>query len=403
MVSTPQPARAKVVHRRDRFNRAQHARRPQTSRAVASGLVATIGVALLFRATTLDIDLQALAYDPHTSGWPYAKRIPWSLLHDLGTLPGLALALASIALITASFLYPTYVRWRFQALYVVTLTALGPGLITNLFGKVFAGRPRPKEIVEFGGSLPFLEPFELGTPGKGFSFLCGHCSMGFLFVAFFFLLKGRNRWLALAAAVTYGLLLGVARVAGGAHFPSDVALTGTLTFTLAAAIAPLAHIMPRETWERRVKLAVAAVVVAFFLLALFSLSAPINRERVHTWTDVPLRAATHETMLSWNDATSLMIDVERGDVHVRIAPQHHAVRIISTVEGFGFPGSDGRAQTERTGGSIVYRHRLTGFLWEARVRFDVTVASGIPPEVIHVKSGDGKVIRGGPAGWKPAL
>ncbi|HEX2122201.1 MAG TPA: phosphatase PAP2 family protein, partial [Thermoanaerobaculia bacterium] len=285
--------------------------------AVTAGIAATIAVTLLFRATSLDVELQSLAYDPATSGWPHAARFPWKQLHDFGTIPGLLLALGAIAVIAAGFLRPRFARWRFPALYIVVLTALGPGVITNLFGKILAGRPRPEEVVEFGGTLRFLEPFEPGTPGKGFSFLCGHCSMGYLFVAFFFLLRGRARWLALAASSAYGLLLGAARVADGAHFPSDVTLAGTITFTLAAALAPLARMqVSREAWERRGKLAVAAGAAAIALLVFFSFSTPVNRERVHTWIGAPRRAATHETLLPWDRARTLIVDVERGDVRV---------------------------------------------------------------------------------------
>lgn len=350
-------------------------------RATLAGIVATAAVAVLFRATSLDIDLQALAYDPRTSGWPYAQRFPWKQLHDFGTIPGLLLALGSIVVIALGFLRPRWLRWRFPALSIVALTALGPGVVTNLFGKILAGRPRPEEVVEFGGTARFLEPFEFGTPGRGFSFLCGHCSMGYLFVAFFFLLGGRMRWLALAASSVYGLLLGAARVADGAHFPSDITLAGTITFTLAAAISPLARVQP-TTWERRGKLAVAAAGAAVLLLMFFSFSTPIHRERVHTWTDVSRRAATHETLLPWRGARAVTIDVEKGDVQVRRVRQHDPVTIVSVVKGFGFPGSDGRTETARNGATIVYRHRLTGFLWEAHVRFEVTVSPDIRVQVI---------------------
>ncbi len=361
--------------------------------AVTAGIVTTAAIAILFRATSLDIDLQAQAFDRTTSGWPYAQRFPWKQLHDYGTVPGLLLTLASIAILAAGFLSPRHARWRFPALYLVTLTALGPGVITNLFGKILAGRPRPEEIVQFGGSLQFLHPFEFGTPGKGFSFLCGHCSMGYLFVAFFFLMRGPTRWIALVASSVYGLLLGITRVVDGAHFPSDVTLAGAVTFTLAAAASPLARMqVSREAWRRRGRLAMVSVFAAIALLVFFSFSTPIHRERVHTWADASRRAATHETVLPWNGASAVEVDVEKGDIHVHVASQRDRVTIRSQVKGFGFPGSDGRTEVARDGSSIVYRHRLTGFLWEAHVRFDVTIAAGTVVRV-ETKTGDGTVDR----------
>lgn len=363
----------------------------------AAGILMTILVTLLFRRTTLDIDLQTLAYDAASSSWPYAQRFPWSFLHDFGTLPGLLLALGAIGVFTASFVNRRWLSWRFPALYIFALTALGPGLVTNIFGKVLAGRPRPEEIAEFGGTMPFLRPFELGTPGKGFSFLCGHCSMGFLFLVFFFLSERRAiRWLALVLSSVFGLLLGVARVVDGAHFPSDILLDGTLMFTLAAATAPIANIrVDPAAWRRRAKAIVVGAVATAALIVMFLFSMPINRERIYTWMDDPgRRPATRETLLPWSDPAApseLHIDVERGDVHVTSAAQRERVTIISLVTGYGFPGAGGEGEVQRDGDSVTYEHRLAGPYWEARPSFQVIIASDIELERVIVHTGAGGI------------
>src|SRR5688572_27405544 len=95
------------------------------------GLVATTIVTWIFRSTTLDIDLQALFFgDAVARSWPHADRPHWKLLHDFGTIPGLLFALCAVAAATASFINPRFLLWRYPALYVVVLTALGPGLVT---------------------------------------------------------------------------------------------------------------------------------------------------------------------------------------------------------------------------------------------------------------------------------
>ena len=345
--------------------------RPETLIATAAGLAVTAIVAIVFRFTTLDIDLQALAYEPG-AGWPHAHRFPWKFLHDFGTLPGLMLALAAIIGITASFLSPRFARWRFPAFYVFVLTALGPGLLTNIFGKILAGRPRPEEVAEFGGAMQFLHPFEFGTPGRGFSFLCGHCSMGYLFVAFFFLARDpRLRWLALVGGSAFGLLLGIARVAAGAHFPSDIVLAGTLTFTLAALLSPIARMQP-DAWRRRKALAASAIGAAIVLLIAFSFSTPINRERTHTF-DAP---------------REIVIDVDRGDVEVvMVDTPRQPLSITSVVKGFGFPGSDGDVDVAGS----VYGHRLDGFLWEAHVKIRVAIPRDSTLQRIRIATADGSV------------
>lgn len=345
----------------------------------AIGLMATMVVTWIFRHTTLDIDLQALFFGDAAQFWPHAGRAPWKLLHDFGTIPGLLFALGAVAVATASFVDPRFLRWRYPALYVVVLTALGPGLVTNILGKILAGRPRPEEIAQFGGSLAFLRPFDLGNPGRGFSFLCGHCSMGFLFLALFFMPGVRRRWTALLATITYGLLLGVARVADGAHFPSDVLLEGTIMFTLAAALSPLSWRAAASPDRRRrlSSMSVAAgAIAATILIAAFLVSLPINKERTTTWIDKASRgAATRETLLPWSEPSVFFFDAERGDIEIRFEQRREAMTIHSVVKGFGFPGAGGTTSVTRDGDAIAYQHRLEGLLWEARPTFDVVIDS----------------------------
>ena len=98
------------------------------------------------------------------------------------------------------------------------------------------GRPRPYEIIPFGGEFPFLEPFRIGYPGRCASFVSGHAAMGFFLMTLYFVLKGRKRWAALGGGVLYGLLMGTARILQGDHFLSDVLLCGGMIFSVAAAL-----------------------------------------------------------------------------------------------------------------------------------------------------------------------
>ncbi len=371
---------------------------PKVWRPLLAGLAATVVVVAIFRFTTADVDMQAIAFSPFEPHWLYAQKQPWKLLHDVGTLPGLLLSIGAVAVAAASFVDLRLLRWRYPALYVLALTALGPGLITNVGGKILAGRPRPNEVIPFGGTIPFLRPFDFGTPGKGFSFLCGHCSMAFLFLAFFFLLRGWKRWAALAFGAAFGVLLGIGRVAQGAHSPSDILLDGTIMFTLAAALSPLARIAPNPvvTTSRRT-VVVTATVFTIVLIVVFLFSTPIHKDRTRTWLDgVTRRPATYETLHRWRapDAPDeVWIDVDRGDVTVRVVDQPEPLTIRSLVTGYGFPGADGKTTVRRDRGSLRYVHRLEFGQWEAHATFDVRVRPGAARRIV-VTTRSGRVRRG---------
>lgn len=363
--------------------------------SVSAGVVATVAVAVVFRLTDADIALQSIAFSPVEPHWPYATRQPWQLLHDFGTLPGLILSVVAIAAATSSFLDTRFLRWRYPALYILAFCALGPGLITNIFGKILAGRPRPNEVIPFGGTIPFLYPFDLGTPGKGFSFLCGHCSMGFLFFALFFLLRGPKRWISFVFATIFGMVLGIGRIVQAAHFPSDVLLGGTLMFALAAALEPLARVHPAPVSVSRRRIVVIATAVTLATVTLFMFSTPIHKERTRTWIDsAPRKAATHESVHLWRAPTapkSISIVVDRGDVNVSFPDQPEPLVIRSLVTGYGLPGADGKTHVTRDGDSLRYEHRLERGHWEIHATFDVRMRRDAMSGRVVVTSGRGRV------------
>lgn len=132
----------------------------------------------------------------------------------------------TFAIIAAFFLL--FRNWRKPALLVVLTMIVGSGFITHAVFKDHWGRPRPKQVDQFGGTQefrPFWKPnlFKQTEPSK--SFPCGHCSVGFLFFTVALLgERYRSRplfWLGLALAITLGGLLSYARMAQGGHFFSD--------------------------------------------------------------------------------------------------------------------------------------------------------------------------------------
>jgi lipid A 4'-phosphatase len=107
-----------------------------------------------------------------------------------------------------------------KLLFLLCLLALVPGLLVNQVLKENWGRARPVDVVELGGHAPFTPPFVYVGHGGG-SFSSGHVAAACYLVAVGRTLFGaRSRW-SLAMAL-YAAMVGLARIAAGGHFFSDV-------------------------------------------------------------------------------------------------------------------------------------------------------------------------------------
>jgi lipid A 4'-phosphatase len=112
---------------------------------------------------------------------------------------------------------------RKHLVFLLLAFALGPGLVVNWGLKNHYGRARPAQVTQFGGSKRFTRAFEISDQDRSNgSFVCGHASVGFFFLTPGLLFSGRRRNLTFLGAGLYGVLVGWARMAQGAHFLSDV-------------------------------------------------------------------------------------------------------------------------------------------------------------------------------------
>lgn len=116
------------------------------------------------------------------------------------------------------------------AVYLLVSLAIGPGLLVNSVLKDHWGRARPSQVTEFGGTQHFTPAILPADQCKhNCSFPAGHPAIGFYLVSFAFLIGDpRRRRVAELAAVAAGSLIGVARIAQGGHFLSDVIFSGLL-------------------------------------------------------------------------------------------------------------------------------------------------------------------------------
>jgi lipid A 4'-phosphatase len=195
--------------------------------AVAAGL-------LFWAFPGIDLWASGLFWRPG-EGFFLRDLPPFKLVHE-----GMPYLTAAIALALIGFAFWAWRRRRSQriALYLMLSLIAGPGLVVNTGLKDNWGRARPSQVVEFGGTQRFTPaPLVADECGRNCSFVAGDPAMGFWFLSLAFLLPPRRRYLAAAGAVVLGAFFGLARIAQGGHFLSDVVFCGIAV----AATAWLLH------------------------------------------------------------------------------------------------------------------------------------------------------------------
>lgn len=157
-------------------------------------------------------------------GWPVGERFPWKLLYRIDRIPALILAFGWLVIIVLGYRNSALRQWRRAGVFLVLLLILGPGLLVNSVLKEHWGRPRPREIVQFGGEKQFLHPWQPGVSGKGRSFPSGHSSAAFYLLTPWFIYRRRKPMTAycwLWGGISFGVLMSIARIAQGGHFITD--------------------------------------------------------------------------------------------------------------------------------------------------------------------------------------
>jgi len=208
-------------------------------------LLGLLSVSLAVRLTGLDLTASRWFYSP-LDGWRLNDHSLVQLLYQYGTWPAF--------IVTGLLLVSSLLAWWFPALrrywnttgYLILLLVIGPGLVVNAGFKDHFGRPRPREIVEFGGDQTFLPVGTPGTSGEGKSFPSGHAAMGFFWLGLYLLYRRRCRRLALAwllIGLSHGALMSFGRVVQGGHFVSDVLWSAGFVYLTAWA---LLFVLPPE-------------------------------------------------------------------------------------------------------------------------------------------------------------
>jgi lipid A 4'-phosphatase len=196
-------------------------------------------LALSLLLPQIDLAMSALFYTS-AHGFLLKNWAPVALLYN--SIPWLAWGIFGVVSFGSCWLL-LFERplWRLdrKALCFIALSmVLAPGFIVNTVLKDHWGRARPNQIAAFGGTQEFSPaPLPARQCSRNCSFPSGHAALGFSLVAFAFLLPhGTSRRCAVAAALGFGALIGLARIAQGAHFLSDVVCAGLLVYGTVAAL-----------------------------------------------------------------------------------------------------------------------------------------------------------------------
>jgi lipid A 4'-phosphatase len=198
----------------------------------ASLLVMSIVAALLFGFTRLDIAAARWFYSPDAADhWPLGREFPWRELYRSAPWMTASLVIGAFTLLAFGHTSARR-RWRAYGVFLLLDVVLSAGLLGNALLKDHWEHPRPRDLVELGGPLHYVPPPLIGHEG-GASFPCGHCTVGFLYGAGWWIWKRRRPARAaasLGAGLALGSLLGVGRMAAGAHFLSDIVWSALLAF-----------------------------------------------------------------------------------------------------------------------------------------------------------------------------
>jgi membrane-associated PAP2 superfamily phosphatase len=179
----------------------------------------------------------------HSGKKEFYNNLFFQIMFDYGEIAGFTACAFAGVILVLSFVLTRLKKWRRPTLAIVLTFVVGAGLIVNTGFKKHWGRPRPREIVEFGGKhhyRPFWSPDLQSRHDPQKSFPSGHVAMGFFFISFYLAGKRLQSRLLTRTGLLLTLFLGcglmVTRVVQGGHFVSDVLAAPIIMWYVAKAV-----------------------------------------------------------------------------------------------------------------------------------------------------------------------
>ncbi len=306
-------------------------RRWQVDAAITAFVAAAITA--IFANGWLDVALTRPFFDASAAEhWPLGRELPWSTLYRAAPWITASLVLGGLFFLGLALLRHNRTLQR-QAIFVTLSVVLGPGLLVNGAFKDHWNRPRPRDVIELGGTLHYTPAPLRGEGGK--SFPCGHCSVGFLYALGWWIWRRRSR-LALASLATglgVGIALGIGRMAAGGHFPSDIAWSAFISLGIAHWL--YWHVLRIPEHEAAREAARAVGRLPQYALLLLAGAGAIG---VLTAIFVTARGELVEQTIPFTPQV-FEFSAPACDVDIVVVDAATAVRVGGETHGFGLPGS----------------------------------------------------------------
>ena len=337
-------------------------------------LILALILTIWVRWSGFDLAAQQWIHRVGGGGWGLGEHPFWKWLYVAGTIPAAIVVFGAMGLLALGWRRAGLRPWRRVLSFLILAGIIGPGVITNAIVKEYWGRPRPRELTGFGGRAEFEPVLTYDGASEGLSFPCGHATMGFYFLALYFLVRGRRPDLSQAVlfgGLAIGGLMGIARMTQGAHFFSDVVWAAVVCWytplCLSRAFRFERSLVTRSTDGARpmpLWLKAGFSIAGVAVLAAVLLATPFEEKRTYTVMNDFAREGE----------LTLRLQFVGGDVE--LVPGE-TFRLEVEAHGHGIPTSKiGRNYLEtrmRDGAAIDYTERISGWLNEVNAKARVEV------------------------------
>jgi lipid A 4'-phosphatase len=267
------------------------------------------------------------------------------------------------------------------AAFLLLSLALGPGLLVNAVLKDHWGRARPAQVTEFAGArqfTPALMPAD--QCAHNCSFPAGHPATGFYLVSFAFLVRDpRRRRMAEGAAIAAGALIGLARIAQGGHFLSDVVFSGLLVYGTSWLLyrTIIVHDALRPLLQRPRLLAALLGTVLAAALAMAFADRPVARffhdgdPRIHAFFAVITKFGLSDAYLIISSLLFIGLRIsaararEAARVPALLLNAYRALFIFVVVAGSGIVTDVVKVICGRARPKLLFADNFYGFTWGA--------------------------------------
>ena len=192
-------------------------------------LVLLLSSGLFWLFPDVDLDTSELFYQK-AGGFFLAHDQAFELVRRIGIDLSWAYGLLTVGLIAAGLMLKAR-RGELlrRAVFLTGVMLIGPGLLVNLLLKDNWGRARPRNLVEFGGTLPYSKVWEIVPYCKtNCSFVSGEAAAAFALLATVWIVPERYRLKLAVPLLSLVSLISFDRVMFGGHFLSDTMISWSL-------------------------------------------------------------------------------------------------------------------------------------------------------------------------------